>query len=148
MADEEDSAGGGLRTLAELLEADLEELPGRGQPKKELAAADYPVVERLACLLTQERIAWVFGMSAETFRARLREDAALRTAYKRGRANMQARLAVGVLRKAAAGDLGAATWMLEKLFGWGKDAGETPPLPAQNGKAAADPTNRKEQEEA
>lgn len=76
------------------------------------------VVGRMARYLTQEQIADVMEISSRTLRDRMRRDARLTAAYKKGKGNVIAAVARSLIFQALGGNTTAAIFFLKCQGGW------------------------------
>ena len=88
------------------------------KPLKKFTSEEITQIETLASVLSQSQLADFFGISARHFRRLMERDAALRSAYKKGRANAIASVAGNLLRKAQGGDNAAMIFYLKTQAGW------------------------------
>jgi DNA-binding CsgD family transcriptional regulator len=88
------------------------------KPRKTFTPEELEQIERLASLLSQSQLADFFGISGRHFRRLMEKDDALRSAYKKGRANAIASVAGNLLRKAQGGDNTAMIFYLKTQAGW------------------------------
>ena len=88
------------------------------RPKAALSDKEIRQIERLARYLTQEQIAEALEMPTRTLQRRLKDDARVVAAYKRGKANTIAAVARSLIFQALSGNTTAAIFFLKCQGGW------------------------------
>ena len=88
------------------------------RPRKELTNEQVAQVRKLAAVLTMEQIADFLGISEQTLRRRMMEDADILEAYKRGKGEALAGVASNLIQQAREGNTTAAIFYLKTQGGW------------------------------
>jgi predicted transcriptional regulator len=88
------------------------------RPKLALTDEQVAQVRKLAAVLTMEQIADFLGISEQTFRRRMMEDADILEAYKRGKGEALAGVATNLIQQAREGNTTAAIFYLKTQGGW------------------------------
>lgn len=105
-----------------------------GRPRKEIDPLDLPKIEALAGYgLSDEKIARVLGMDADTFSKRKREGPEVLRALEKGKAMAESIIGQSLFNKAKAGDLGSIVWW-EKTRAGRVDSSQVRHADAEGGK--------------
>ncbi len=91
---------------------------GGGRPPRVLNEQELDQVEKLAGLITSEKLADVLGIARTTFYDIMKRQPEVAERYKKGRASLESKIAAGLAKKAIAGDTASQIFYLKTQGGW------------------------------